>query len=224
MVIPSISIKGGALFMDELTVILFRTLLMFFVVLLFFRITGKKELGEISVLEVGITLMIADLAVIAIEDPEISILRGLAPILTLFLIQYVLSFITLKSQKTRDIIDGRPTTIIENGRCNQYKMKNIGYTLDDLYTQLRDKGIADISKVHFALIEPSGELTVFEDQSTFSLPLILDGVIQKEQVQIMGLTEEWLDKQLKSKGYTDFSSVFICSYTNGELYIEEKEK
>lgn len=210
--------------MDELITVLFRTPLMFLTILLFFRLTGKKDLGEVSVLEIGVTLMIADLAVIVIDDHDISIIRGLAPIVILILIQWKLSYIALKNQKARDIIDGRPSLIIENGRCNQYEMKKNGYNLDDLYTQLRNQSIADISKVEFAMLEPSGELTVFDDQSTFSLPLILDGVIQKEQIQIMGVTEEWLDKQLKSRGYTDLASIFICSYTDGNLYIEVKQR
>ncbi|MYL42102.1 DUF421 domain-containing protein [Virgibacillus salexigens] len=210
--------------MEEIIATLFRTPLMFLIILLFFRLTGKKDVGEVSVLEIAITLMVTDLAVIIIEDTELSILNGLVPIVILIIIQYILSYVTLKNQKTRDIMDGRPSLIIENGRCNQVEMKKIGYTLDDLYTELRNNNIADISKVQFAVLESSGDLNVFDDQTKFSLPLILDGVIQTEQVKIMGVNEMWLIQQLEQKGYTDLSSIFICSYTGGNLYIEEKQK
>nr|WP_280953313.1 DUF421 domain-containing protein [Virgibacillus natechei] len=125
------------------------------------------------------------------------------------------------SRKARDIIDGRPSLIIENGLCNQYEMKKNSYNLDDLYTQLRNKDITDISKVQFAMLEPSGDLTVFDDQSTFSLPLILDGVIQKEQVQIMGVNEKWLDQQLKSRGYTDLASIFFVVTRTGAYTLKK---
>ncbi|CDQ39931.1 MULTISPECIES: DUF421 domain-containing protein [Virgibacillus] len=210
--------------MEEIIATLFRTPLMFLIILLFFRLTGKKDVGEVSVLEIAITLMVTDLAVIIIEDTELSILNGLVPIVILIIIQYILSYVTLKNQKTRDIMDGRPSLIIENGRCNQVEMKKIGYTLDDLYTELRNNNIADISKVQFAVLESSGDLNVFDDQTKFSLPLILDGVVQTEQVKIMGVNEMWLIQQLEQKGYTDLSSIFICSYTGGNLYIEEKQK
>ncbi|MFD0953351.1 DUF421 domain-containing protein [Virgibacillus natechei] len=105
--------------------------------------------------------------------------------------------------------------------CNQYEMKKNSYNLDDLYTQLRNKDITDISKVQFAMLEPSGDLTVFDDQSTFSLPLILDGVIQKEQVQIMGVNEKWLDQQLKSRGYTDLASIFFVVTRTGAYTLKK---
>nr|WP_249226131.1 YetF domain-containing protein [Oceanobacillus jordanicus] len=190
--------------------------------MLFFKLTGKKDIGEISVLEIAVTLMIADLGVIVIEEQERSLFTALLPIFLLVLIQYIVSKLTLKSQKARDVIDGRPSLIIENGKCHQQNMRDNGYTVDDLYTQLRDKGIADISTVKYAMIEASGAFSVFDYDTPFSLPVIVDGVVQEEQLDILRVNKDWLFSQIKQRGLT-VEDIFICSYTDGELYMEEKE-
>ncbi|AVR00148.1 hypothetical protein OBCHQ24_14385 [Oceanobacillus iheyensis] len=208
--------------MEESLFILYRTPIAFIAILLFFKLTGKKDIGEISVLEIAVTLMIADLGVIVIEEQERSLFTALLPIFLLVLIQYIVSKLTLKSQKARDVIDGRPSLIIENGKCHQQNMRDNGYTVDDLYTQLRDKGIADISTVKYAMIEASGAFSVFDYDTPFSLPVIVDGVVQEEQLDILRVNKDWLFSQIKQRGLT-VEDIFICSYTDGELYMEKKE-
>jgi uncharacterized membrane protein YcaP (DUF421 family) len=207
---------------EESLFILYRTPIAFIAILLFFKLTGKKDIGEISVLEIAVTLMIADLGVIVIEEQERSLFTALLPIFLLVLIQYIVSKLTLKSQKARDVIDGRPSLIIENGKCHQQNMRDNGYTVDDLYTQLRDKGIADISTVKYAMIEASGAFSVFDYDTPFSLPVIVDGVVQEEQLDILRINKDWLFSQIKQRGLT-VEDIFICSYTDGELYMEKKE-
>ncbi|WP_042222066.1 DUF421 domain-containing protein [Oceanobacillus manasiensis] len=208
--------------MEEALFILYRTPIAFIAILLFFKLTGKKDIGEISVLEIAVTLMIADLGVIVIEEQERSLFIALLPIFLLVLIQYIVSKVTLKSQKARDLIDGRPSLIIENGKCHQQNMRDNGYTVDDLYTQLRDKGIADISTVKYAMIEASGAFSVFDYDTPFSLPVIVDGIVQEEQLDLLRVNKEWLFSQIEQRGLT-VEDVFICSYTDGEIYIEKKE-
>jgi uncharacterized membrane protein YcaP (DUF421 family) len=207
---------------EEYLFILYRTPIAFIAILLFFKLTGKKDIGEISILEIAVTLMIADIGVIVIEDQERSLFIALLPIFLLVIIQYIVSKLTLKSQKARDVIDGRPSLIIENGKCHQQNMRDNGYTVDDLYTQLRDKGIADISTVKYALIEASGAFSVFDYDTPFSLPVIVDGVVQEEQLDILRVNKDWLFSQIKQRGLT-VEDIFICSYTDGELYMEKKE-
>lgn len=147
--------------MEDIITISIRTTISFIVILLFYRLTGKKELGEISVLDIGITLMIADLTTEFIIEPEDKLYIQVLPIAVLITIQYLLSFITMKSKKARDIVDGVPSFIICEGKCQQKMMKKLWYNLDDLYLQLRDKDITEISDVSYAILESSGNLTVF---------------------------------------------------------------
>jgi uncharacterized membrane protein YcaP (DUF421 family) len=188
---------------------------------------GKKELGELSLLDIIVSLMIAELAVIAIEDPKVSMARGLAPIFLLIFIQLTLTTISLKNQKFRDVIEGRPIMIIEYGKMNQANMRKQRYNLDDVLFQLREKGISDIREVEFAILERSGNLSIFtkdENTSHFTLPLIQDGVIQEEHLLIIRKTKEWLVMELRRKGYDNIKDIFYCSYMKGQFFIEEKDQ
>ncbi|WP_332697307.1 DUF421 domain-containing protein [Halalkalibacter lacteus] len=208
-------------------IILLRTIVVFIIILTFFRFMGKKELGELSLLDIIVSLMIAELAVIAIEDPEVSMARGLAPIFLLIFIQMTLTTISLKNQKFRDLIEGRPIMIIENGKLNQTNMRKQRYNLDDVLFQLREKGISDIREVDFAILERSGNLSIFtkdENSSLFTLPLIQDGVIQDDHLIIIRKTKEWLLSELGKKGYAQIKDIFYCSYMKGQFFIEEKDK
>ncbi|SEN91087.1 Uncharacterized membrane protein YcaP, DUF421 family [Amphibacillus marinus] len=207
---------------NDLIILTLRTPISYLVILAFFRLTGKKELSEISVLDIGITLMIADLAVRMIDNPEINLLIGVAPIFLLITIQFLFSFLTMKSQTLRHIINGRPTPIIYEGKCHQKNMRKNGYNLNDLFAQLREQNIPDVRDVEYAFLENSGNLTIFRKGETFSLPLIQDGILQKDHMLMMKLTEPWLNKALARQGFDDYKKIFICSYADGKLYIEEK--
>ncbi|MCL7749248.1 DUF421 domain-containing protein [Halalkalibacter alkaliphilus] len=213
--------------MSEIIVILLRTIVVFIIILTFFRFMGKKELGELSLLDIIVSLMIAELAVIAIEDPEVSMARGLAPIFLLILIQVILTTVSLKDQRFRDLIEGRPVMIIEKGKINQTNMRKQRYNLDDVLFQLREKGISDIRQVDFAILERSGNLSIFRKEDTssvFTLPLIQDGVIQDDHLKVIEKTKEWLLSELAKRGYEQIKDIFYCSYMKGEFFIEEKDK
>ncbi|MBP3950415.1 DUF421 domain-containing protein [Bacillus suaedae] len=211
--------------MSEILPVLLRTVIVFVIVLFFFRITGKKEIGELSVLDVIVSLMIAELAVLAIEDPKVSMIRGLSPIFLLMFIQIGFSFVSLKSQRFRDLIEGRPVMIINNGVIDQKNMRKQGYHLDDILLQLREKDIPDIRDVRYAMLERSGTLSVFPKHAptTFTLPFIQDGVIQEEHLALMEKSRNWLEEELKKRGYNEIASIFYCSYCNSEFYIVLKD-
>ncbi|MCM2677890.1 DUF421 domain-containing protein [Alkalicoccobacillus plakortidis] len=211
--------------MEDIFLALLRTGLVFIMILFFFRLTGKKDIGEISVLDIVITLLIVDIAVIMIEDTNMPVMKGLAPVLLLFAIQYTFSRISLKNQKFRDVVDGRPVLIIREGKLQQENMKKQSYNLDDVLLQLRTKDVFDIREVEYALLETSGALSVYKkgDQYPFTLPFILDGAVQEEHLSILGKTSDWLKKELENRGYSHFDQVFYCGFTTEKhLYIEPK--
>ena len=218
--------KGACLLVSEIVTILLRTVVVFMIILMFFRFMGKKELGELSLLDIIVSLMIAELAVIAIEDPGVSMARGLAPIFLLIFIQVTLTYISLKNQKFRDLIEGRPIMIIEDGKMNQVNMRKQRYNIDDVLFQLREKGISDIREVDYAMLERSGNLSIFkkdETTSLFTLPLIQDGEIQDEHLMIVKKSKEWLLSELSILGYDRIKDIFYCSYMEGQFFIEERD-
>jgi uncharacterized membrane protein YcaP (DUF421 family) len=193
---------------------------------------GKREIGELSILDLVVSIMIAEMAVTAIENIKDPLVHTIIPMVLLMFIQIALAFLSLKSQKVREIIDGKPTRIINNGKIDESAMREQRYNLDDLLLQLREKNIKNVADVEFAILEPSGKLSVFEKeksksknkQPSLNLPLIKDGMIQEEHLALINKTNLWLRQQLRERGYRDIKKISYCSYDNGTFYIDEKDE
>jgi uncharacterized membrane protein YcaP (DUF421 family) len=207
--------------------IVLRTLLFYALILLIFRFMGKREIGELSILDLVVFIMIAELAVVAIEDPEKSMFQTIVPMLLLMLIQIVFAIFSLKSKKFRDLVDGQPTIIINRGKIDEGAMRKQRYNFDDLLTQLRDKNIRSIADVEFAILESSGSLSVIEkDKSNpdkdgdITIPLVVDGAVDDENIRRINKTNLWLRQELKKRGYRDIKKISFCSYENGKFFVD----
>jgi len=139
----------------------FRTLFMYFFILMVMRLMGKREIGKLSVFDLVVSIMIADLAVIFIENGDQPVIQGILPIVTLMVTQIALSYLSLKNQTVRHLVDGKPAVLIEDGKIREKEMARNRYNLDDLMAQLREKNIDNIADVEFAILETSGKLSVF---------------------------------------------------------------
>ncbi|MEX1030051.1 MAG: DUF421 domain-containing protein [Paenibacillaceae bacterium] len=145
--------------MDMLT-LFFRTILTYFIVFIMLRLMGKREIGKLSVFDLVISIMIAEIAVFVIEDTDKPLLDGIIPMVTLVGIQILIAYITLKSLWLRKAIDGVPSIIIDNGKIQRDEMKRQRYNLNDLMLQLRQNHVTDVDDVAFAILETTGKLTV----------------------------------------------------------------
>ncbi|CAI8954816.1 MULTISPECIES: DUF421 domain-containing protein [Priestia] len=210
----------------ELLIMVARTVLLYVVVLIIFRVMGKREIGELSILDLVVFIMIAEMAVMAIENPKDPLLYSILPMLTLLIIQIGLAIWSLKSNRMRNFIDGKPSIIIENGKINEHEMKRQRYNFNDLLVQLRDKNIKNVADVEFAILESSGRLSVFEkdqqsgEKGNLNLPFIIDGIIQEEHLLHEHQTTEWLKTELAKLGYSNLDKISYCSYDNGKFFID----
>ena len=228
--------------MDMLT-LFFRTVLIYLVVFLMLRIMGKREVGKLSLFDLVISVMIAEIAVFVLEDANKPLLGGLIPMVTLVLIQVAIAYITLKSRTIRLLFEGKPSMVITDGKLNREEMRKQRYNLDDLLLQLRQNRVMNVADVEFAILEPSGKLSVIEkvgnrkaegpsdrDRSKgeiryegLPLPLIMDGKVQDENLEKIGKTRFWLKNELQAKGANDFKEVFYCSIDHrGRLFLDRK--
>ncbi|MFD6206927.1 DUF421 domain-containing protein [Peribacillus sp. NPDC060253] len=216
--------------MDIYLGIIFRTTVIYLVILILFRMMGKREVGELSILDLVVSIMIGDIAVLSFEDLEKPFLRQMIPMLVLAFIQILLAFISLKSVRFRNIVDGTPQIIINQGKIDEKAMRKQRYNFDDLLTQLREQGINDLNDVQFAILESSGKLSVIKnnqdkrskiDETPF--PLIVDGKIQESNLNKIGKNHFWLRHQLKKLGETKINEISICGYIDGEFYIDKNE-
>ena len=202
--------------------IIFRTLFMYFFIILVYRIMGKKEVGQLSIIDLIVSILIAELVALAIEAKK-SIFLSIIPISILTLTQIGISYITLKNDKIRYLIDGKPTVIIKNGKLNFKEMSHLRYSLDDLVTQLRLQGVNSIENVKYAVLENNGNLSVFCNDQDYPLPLILDGVIDYKVLTNINKDYRWLDNIIKRKQIL-LSEIFYAFFAHNKLFIITKDE
>ena len=200
-----------------------KTIVLYIFIIISYRIMGKKEVGKLSIIDLIVSILIAELAAISIEEANRSILTSIIPIIILVIIQVFVSYISLKSVKLRKIIDGNPTVIIKDGKLNFKEMSKLRYTLDDLIAQLREQGIKSIEEVNYAVLENNGKLSVFETSKDYPLPIIIDGSIDYKVLKDMNKGKEWIDKILCDNNIS-LDDVFYAFYTNKKTYIIKKSE
>lgn len=210
----------------ELFTVLFRTLFFYFFVLIAYRIMGKREIGQLGVIDLIVSILIAELVAISIEETENPIYLTIIPIAVLVILEVLFAYISIKSRKFRTLFDGKPSLIICNGKINYKEMVKQRYSLDDLLVSLRQQGIKELDMVEYAFLEPNGELSVFKYnlfklKSSYPMPLILDGSIQKGALKHIHKTEAWLKSELKNKNLT-YEDIFYAFYKNKKIYIIKK--
>lgn len=144
----------------ELVTLFLRTVLTYFAVFFMLRIMGKREIGKLSVFDLVISIMIAEIAVFVIEDVDKPVIEGLLPMVVLVGIQLLFAYMILKSLTLRRLFDGRPSYIIEHGKINRAEMRKHRYNLSDLMLQLRQSNVMNVADVEFAILETTGKLTV----------------------------------------------------------------
>lgn len=218
-----------------------RTIIIFVTISISMRLMGKRQLGELEPSELVVAVLISDITSHPLENNESPLLYGLIPIFTLLCCEILISGIAVKSIRFRKFMYGTPNTIIENGVIDQREMKKNRFTVDELMEELRKKGVMDISTVKHAILETDGTLSIIPyvseapvtpNQMNLSVtdveyPVIIisDGRILKNNLRVLNKDEKWLNKQLKTKGFTDAAQVYImASDKDNNIYIAQKEK
>lgn len=207
----------------DLVLIFVRTIFFYFFIFIVYRIMGKREVGQLGIIDLIVSILIAELVVISIENYDNNILFSVIPILTLLVLQVTLAFLTLKKPKFRIFLDGNLSIIIEEGRVNYKEMMKQKYNLDDLMVQLREKGYRSIEEIEYAILENNGTLSVFpypkdKKKTPLPLPLILDSNIQKDTLKTLNKDEKWVYDLLKKKNIL-IEDVFYAFYKDNNIFI-----
>lgn len=204
------------------------------------RIMGKPQIGELQPFELVIAIMISELAAVPMADTEIPLLNGIIPILTLLLAQVTLAYWSLKSEKARELICGRPSILIEKGRILEGELRRLRMNINDLLEQLRVKNYPNIAEVDYAILETNGALSVIPKNSSRhvqmndlglstidpGLPttLIIDGVVNQHNLVRIGLSLSELITLLEKEGVRDLHNVFFASIdATGTIFWQHKE-
>lgn len=212
----------------DLVMVIIRTVLFYFVVLIVFRLMGKREIGELSVQDLVVSILIAELVAISIENYKDSLLLTVVPIIILLFFEISSGYLSLKFNKFRNIIDGKPALIINRGIINYKEMIKQRYSLDDLLLELRNNNIKNLKDVEYAVLENSGKLNIFKYSflgidSANPFPLILDGVIQKDTLNYIEKDENWIKDYLVTNNLKK-EDIFYAFYKNKQIYIIKRNE
>lgn len=205
-----------------------RTVILYFLIMIGLRLMGKRQIGELEPSELVLTMMISDLATVPMQDFGIPLLSGVIPILTLLALSMLMSQLSLKNLRFRELVCGTPAVLIRDGILQQSTMRKNRYTLDELLEELRGQGIASVEDVKYAVLENSGQLSVLpwtrqqpptaaqlrlavEDDVTLPTVLINDGRLLRRNLIRCGKDDAWLQDQLRTHHLTSPKEAFLLT-------------
>jgi uncharacterized membrane protein YcaP (DUF421 family) len=214
-----------------LLIIFVRTLILYILIIAVLRLMGKRQIGQLQPSELVVALVIADLAAVPMAEVGIPLINGIIPIITLFIMEELLSYLSLKSEGARGLISGKPSILIERGIIVEKELQRLRYNLNDLLEQLRLKNFSNVEDVNYAILETSGQLSVIPKEEkkpvtlkdmniktqTQYLPVtvIIDGRIISDNLYKTGLSNNWLANELKKNKIKSARDVFFA-YLNPE--------
>lgn len=217
-----------------------RTAILYLLVIAGIRLMGKRQIGELEPSELVLSLLIADLAAVPMQDFGIPLLMGMTPILTLLCLSAILSVLTVKSIRFRAILCGRPSVVVAEGKILVPEMRKNRFTTDELMEELRVAGVTDLSTVKYAVLETTGRVSVLpyagEQPPTVrqmgmrakdpGLPVtvVSDGRVLEHNLKDLNLGRGWLDRELKARGAASPSEVFLLTVDElGRVYFIPRE-
>lgn len=221
--------------------LLIRCVIIYLIVLIIFRLMGKRQLGELQPFEFVITLIIADLATIPMAEINIPIIHGIVPLLTLMVLHFFISWISRKSIFMRKVINGKPVLVITPQGVNYEALKELNMNLNDLNEALRNLNYFSLDQIEYAIVETNGKMTVLpnsqnaplcatdfnikKEQSALPIMLINDGKFMKENLNVAKLNEQFVLKHIRKAGAYNPKDVIICTIDNlGKIYVQIKDK
>lgn len=220
----------------EWTLIIFRSFLYILILIFITRMLGKKQISEITFFEYISGITIGSIAGEVIMGLDRNIMHGVLAILVFGAITYLVDYITLKSKKFRDMVEGKSSPLIKDGKILEDNLKKEKYTLDDLQSLLRGKNVFNTAEVEFAVLEPNGDLSVLLKKEYRPLTpkdlnlnvandkepqtVIMDGQILDNALSSTGKDRGWLSIELAKQGVTLDNVFFGQVNSYGDLTID----
>lgn len=221
-------------------VCLLRSVILYLLLILVIRLMGKRQIGEMEPSEFVVTMLIADLASVPMQDLGIPLLSGVIPILTVLSIEVLFSALAYHFIPVRKLLCGKPVILMENGKILLKNLQKTRLTPDELTEHLREKGIVDLTTVKFAILETNGQISALLDAKyqpltvkdagkkaqPLELPvtIISSGRLMKENLKLSGRSEEWVKKTL-AEHHCHLSDVVLLTVdASGTLYLSTKQE
>jgi len=164
----------------------------------------------------------SELFSLALNDPKTSLLHFIVPVLVIVVLEIISAIVSLKNKRIRKFLEGTTQYIIYNGKINYQVLKKNRYNINDLMLQLRNKEIQSPLEVEFAILEGNGNLNIIKKQDAIVLfpePLIVDGKINYEALNILQYNENNLLADLSKQGFNSPEQIFFAQMLKQGLYV-----
>ncbi len=220
-------------------IVFIRVLIIYITVLVFLRLMGKRQIGEMQPYEVVITLIIADLATLPMSDTNIPLLHGILPLAILVLIHYCITVLSRKCIKIRRLMSGRPIVVISPNGLEYQAFKDLNLNIDDITEMLRQNGYYSFDQILYAIIETNGKISIIpksenapataQDVGANNPPakipsiIISDGKMMLTQMQELQIDKQKIEKildHLKIKSVKDL--IILSIDADGKLFYQAK--
>lgn len=213
--------------------LLIRTFIIYIAVIAVMRLMGKRQIGQLQPFEMVITIIIADLAAMPMQDEKIPLLRGIIPLVVLLFLQVVFSYIIFRNKKFRNWLNGTPSVLIAHGKINHTVLQQSMISFSDILEAMHGNGISDLGDIDFAILETNGNISFFqrpEFQGTqkcdinadissdrFSYPLIMNGRFLPNYINFTSENENSITKKINNLGRTVNDVIFCYIDSSGNL-------
>ena len=220
--------------------ILLRTVLVYVLLVATMRLMGKRQLGELEVSELVTTLLVSEIASLPIVDKNIPLAYALIPLVTILSLEVTLSMVLIKFPKLKSVASARPSVLIRHGKLDQKEMRRIRISLDELISEVRQAGLATLADVDYAILEQNGKISVIPRRAAqpptaqdlglspaengILHALIEDGKLNRYNMKLMALDDNWLNAQLAKKKLKPDEVFFLGIDDGRSLYWVKKEK
>ena len=226
--------------MNEGLVVLVRSIIGFFSLLIFARVLGKEQISQLTFFDYVLGITIGSIAASLTTDLSSRAWPHWVGLMTWAALGYLMEFITMKWRYAAKLIEGEPTIVIMNGKIMENVLKKMKYRASDILVLLRTQGVFDINEVDFAIIEPNGQLSILKkpeyqpatpkdmniqvSASGISTELVYDGILIEENLRQLNKDRAWLMNQLKMQGINDISEAFLVTLNPaGSIYVDKYE-
>lgn len=221
--------------------VLIRSVVLYLCIMLFMRLMGKRQLGELQPAELVISVLISNIVSLPVEDPNVPLLMGIIPVAMLVGLELIVSVLSLRFRSIRTLMGGNPVVIIHNGVIDQGALKNLRFSIDDLMESLRSQGIFDLSQIQYAIVETNGTVSIlpYEKDSPATptqlkltlapreVPVVVisDGMVLEDGLRVASMSRKQLNKILE-KEQVSVRDVFLFSADKSHRYtlIQKENK
>lgn len=215
-----------------------RGFILYFVIMLAIRLMGKRQIGEMQPTELVVTILISEIATIPLDNNDIPLINSVLTVLLIASLSIITSVLTLHLPKFREIFEGHPAVVINNGVPDRKKMKALRLTMQDLLSAARQQGVFDLEQIQFAIVETNGAISIMlksehnpltAHSAKIKVPeeslqhmIICDGKLVKHALREAGLSEEEVKKHLKKKRLRT-EEIMVLTY-DGNKYSKAIKK